>query len=234
MEQLVPPHKVSILVATLIVGSERSVDSPVVPIQMLNLSPDPVTIHKDTKVAVASSEDVDSVLVGGVGNSSNQAKTQLSDSKRQLLWQAMESPGDKLTHQEQEKLYAVLSHYGDVFADNSEDLGRIDEIQHTIDTGGASPIRQSAWRIPVAQREEVRKLLREMQEKNVIPPSRSPWAAPVVPIKKKDGSTRFCVDYRKLNTVTHKDAYPLPRIDDTLQFLVGSKWFSMIDLLSGY
>ena len=75
MERLVPPRKVSILVATLIVGSERSADSPVVPIRLLNLSPDPITIHKDTKVAVASSEDEDSVLVGGVGNGSNQAET---------------------------------------------------------------------------------------------------------------------------------------------------------------
>ena len=162
VEWLVSPRKPFILVVTSIVGHERSADSPVVPIRLLNLSLDPITIHKDTKVVVASCMDEDSVLVGGVGNSSNQAKTQLSDSKRQLLWQAVESAGDELTHQEQEKLYTVLSHYGDVFAENSEDLGRTDGIQHTIDTGGASPIRQPARPILVAQREEVRKLLREM------------------------------------------------------------------------
>ena len=75
--------------------------------------------------------------------------------------------------------------YGDVFADNSGDLGKTDEIQHTIDTRNAPPIRQLAYCIPVTQQEEVRKLLQEILEKNVIQPSRNPWAAPVVLVKKK-------------------------------------------------
>jgi len=72
-----------------------------------------------------------------------------------------------------------------------------------------------------------------MLGKKIIQPSKSPWAAPVL-LLKKDGSTHFCVDYWKLNAVTHIGAYPLPRIYDTLQSLAGSKWFSTIDLLSGY
>ena len=73
-----------------------------------------------------------------------------------------------------------------------------------------------------------------MLEKGVIEQSTSPWASPIVLVQKKDGTIRFCVDYRKLNNVTCKDAYPLPRVDDTLDTLFGSQWFSTIDLVSGY
>ena len=68
----------------------------------------------------------------------------------------------------------------------------------------------------------------------MIKPSTSPWASPIVLVQKKDGSTWFCVDYRKVNNVTRKDAYPLPRVDDILDTLAGSQWFSTLDLISGY
>ena len=97
----------------------------------------------------------------------------------------------------------------------------------------AALIRQAARRLPPHRREEVQHLLQGMLEKDVIRPSNSPWAAPIVLVK-KDGKTRFCVDYHKLNNATRKDAYPLPRIDDTLDTLLGSKWFSTLDLISGY
>ena len=73
-----------------------------------------------------------------------------------------------------------------------------------------------------------------MLDKRIISPSKSPWASPIVLVAKKDGSTRFCVDYRKVNGVTCKDAYPIPRVDGTLDTLSGSTWFSTIDLKSGY
>jgi len=73
-----------------------------------------------------------------------------------------------------------------------------------------------------------------MESRKIVQPSKSPWTSPVVLVKKKDGTMHFCIDYRKLNAVTHKDAYPLPRIDDMLHVLLGSQWFSTIDLLSGY
>ena len=88
-------------------------------------------------------------------------------------------------------------------------------------------------RLPPPRRRVVQELLNDILDKDIIQPSSSPWASPIVLVK-KDSSFRFCVDYRKLNEVTHKDAYPLPRIDDTLNTPAGSQWFSTLGLLSGY
>ena len=107
-------------------------------------------------------------------------------------------------------------------------------MSHKIDTGDATLIRQQARRVPLPQREKVQELLKDMMKKEVISPSKNPWASPVVLVTKKDGSTRFSIDYRKVNEVTRKDAYPIPRVDDTLDTLAGSIWFSILDLKSGY
>ena len=84
------------------------------------------------------------------------------------------------------------------------------------------------------KRQEIRNSLSETLEKDIIKPSCSPWAWSVVLVKKKDGTSRFCIDYRKVNTVTRKDAYSLPRVDDLLDTLAGSRLFSTLDLISGY
>ena len=76
--------------------------------------------------------------------------------------------------------------------------------------------------------------MNEMYKQGIIEPAAGPWCSPVVLVKKKGGGMRFCVDYRKLNDVTHKDSYPLPHIDDSVEALSGARWFSTLDLKSGY
>ena len=139
----------------------------------------------------------------------------------------------ELSPMESEAFYQLLLTYADLFAADSKDLGPTRKLRHTIHTGDAEPIRQSVRRISPQQREGVKTLLAEMLDSGVIESSTSPWASPIVLVK-KDGSTRFFVDFRRVNGVTHKDVYPLPWIDTTLDTLAGSQWFSTLDLLSGY
>ena len=122
----------------------------------------------------------------------------------------------------------------DVFSPQPGEHGHTTVLQHRIDTGIYPPILQHPRRIPQSRRQEVWRLIDDMLKKDIIQHSSSPWSSPIVLVKKKDGSARFCVDYRKLNAVTKKDAYSLPRVDDTVDTLTGSKLFSTLDLINGY
>lgn len=139
-----------------------------------------------------------------------------------------------LTVMQHEALTKLLTTYHNLFDFNRRQLAQTSHVQHHIDTGAASPIHSRPYRISSVERREVREHVQDMLEKRVIEPSHSPWSSPVVLVKKKDGSSRFCVDYRRLNKITKKDVYPLPRIDDTLDTLQGSSFFSAMDLRSGY
>ena len=132
------------------------------------------------------------------------------------------------------ELRHVVHKHRKAFAMNSKELGRTSVMDHKIDTGDAHPIFQPARRLAWSSRATARDLVEDMLSKGVVEESSSPWSAPIVLVTKKDGSTRFCVDYRKLNAITVKDPYPLPRIDDTLDALGGARYFSTLDLCSGY
>ena len=132
------------------------------------------------------------------------------------------------------ELEKVLLDADDVFALDESELGHTSLVTHSINTGDHPPIKQQPRRIPFCHKEKVSQLVNDMLEKKVIQPSSSAWASPIVLVPKKDGTQRFCVDYRRVNAVTKKDVYPLPRIDDILDTLSGTKYFSTLDLYSGY
>ena len=163
-----------------------------------------------------------------------QGAKDVSDEKQQVLWQLVQESGAELSPGEKQIFYELLHTHADVLASSTADLRRTSKLQHKIDTGNSPPIRQVVCHLSPHRREEVKQLLSEMLARGVIEPSSSPWASLVVLVQKKDGSTRFYVDYRKLNQVMRKDAYPLPCINMMLHALHGSQWFSTLDLISGY
>ena len=219
-----------VLIARTLVNLEKED----VPLRLMNVSDHPHRIKKGTELAVC--EPVCGVSISGDGGDGSysvrraQVETELPNHVRELYEKSIIGLDDT----QRKALYNLLCEFSDLFSQGSHDLGRTDLVKHGINTGTAVPVRQPPRRLPLAKREEAEKAIRDMKGDGIIEPSASPWSSPVGLVRKKDGSTRFCVDYRKLNDVTHKDSYPLPRIDDTLEALSGSEWFSTLDLKSGY
>ena len=139
----------------------------------------------------------------------------------------------KLQREAQNALKLLLQDYDDVFMKEGEILEGTSLVEHQIELKEDKPLKQP-YRNPLAYRQIITDEVNDMLKKGIIRPSTSPWASPVVIVRKKDGTIRFCVDYRGLNAVTKKDSFPLPRIDDTLATLRGAIFFTTLDLQSGY
>ena len=131
-------------------------------------------------------------------------------------------------------LSLFLRQHSHMFATKTAELGCTGLVKHVIDTEGQGPIRLRPYRASARQKEVATAIINELLDTKIIRPSISPWAAPIVLVKKKDGGDRLCVDYRKLNSVTKRDSFPLPRIDDVLDMLHGQCFFTTLDLASGY
>ncbi|GJR40335.1 putative reverse transcriptase domain-containing protein [Tanacetum coccineum] len=140
----------------------------------------------------------------------------------------------KASDKKQEEI-VVVRDFPEVFPDHLSRLPPLREIKFRIELiPGAVLIAKSPCRLAPSELEELSGQLKELQDKGFIRPSSSPWGAPVLFVKKKDGSFRMCIDYRELNKLTVKNRYPLPRIDDLFDQLQGSQFFSKIDLRFGY
>ncbi|GJV20625.1 putative reverse transcriptase domain-containing protein [Tanacetum coccineum] len=125
--------------------------------------------------------------------------------------------------------------FPEVFPEDLPGLPPIRQVEFQIDlVPGAAPVARAPYRLAPSEMEELSTQLQELSDKGFIRPSSSPWGAPVLFVKKKDGSFRMCIDYRELNKLTVKNRYPLPRIDDLFDQLQGSSVYSKIDLRSGY
>ena len=145
--------------------------------------------------------------------------------------QVHEAISPHLNEKDRIKLAQSLSEFSDVFDDK---LDTCNVTSHKINTGRSTPIKQRPRRLPYAYREEADQQIQEMLANGIITPSVSPWSSPIVLVRKKNGDLRFCVDYRKLNQITDNDSHPLPLISDLLDSVKDAKYFSLLDLRSGY
>ena len=209
-------------------------DAERIPLLVCNPGPGTVTLYKGMNIATLEAIEPAKQAcrmvsvegqVHGEGNAP-EGCTELDAVVRDLL-QGVEA-------EDKSPWEALFRRNSAAFQMNEADVGHTDLVTHTIDTGESRPIRVPPRRVAPHRREIIDGEVDSMLRRGVIEPAYGPWSSPVVLVKKKDGRVRFCVDYRRLNAMTVKDAYPLPRIDDSLDSLAGARWFSTLDLASGY
>lgn len=213
---------------------------PTVPV--VNLSLSPVHIGPDTCLAVLQPVEV----VGGRAAEVVFRRTGPEEEQVVLEQHASQDPTGtfspeiaqlefpELTEEQARKVRCLLHKHAGVFTMANNNLGCTTLIQHEIPLVDEAPVRQRYRRIPPSQYEEVKSHIKQLLEQGVVRESCSPYASPVVIVRKKDGAMRLCVDYRQLNAKTRKDSFPLPRIEESLDSLSGARWFSTLDLASGY
>ena len=181
---------------------------------------DPVeTVHDDTR-------KTDHLLTCSVDLLQDQV---LPEHLRAMVDEAVD-----LNDSQKQVVSNLLLEFEHCFEGGKYGLGQTDMVTHKIDTGDHQPIKVPPRRLGWAQRRAMEEEVQKMLAKGVIEPSNSPWSSPPVLVRKKDGTFRFCIDYRKLNGIVRRDAFPLPRVDDCLDSLSGASWFCTLDLSSGY
>lgn len=146
----------------------------------------------------------------------------------------MEYKIGELNEKQGKELHRLIERYKEVFVKDDDDLGKTNLAKHSIDTGDHKPIKQAAYKVNPHRKKIIEKEIEKMLKKGVIRKSNSPWSTPVTLVLKPNGKWRFCIDFRKLNDITRKDNHPLPRIDTLLEKFRESKWFSTLDMASGY
>lgn len=251
-------HKKGLLMARAVVDSKQTY----IPVSLVNLTDKNIKLGRNLSIAniqhisaitVATTDDleVSNITLKHASPTSNKVELNSLDSSKdaatQLLTEEisdMTLPGtlqplfdgctETLNQTQQNQVKSLLLKYKDIFVDESGQVGQTNIVEHTIDIGNAKSVKIPPRRVPLAQRQMVETEIQKMLDQNIIEPSSSPWASPIVLVKKQDNSIRFCVDYRKLNSVTIKDAYPLPKIGEALDTLAGAKYFCTLDLASGY
>ena len=154
------------------------------------------------------------------------------DTVQQILSRLKMDENECLTPEQKIEVKALIIEYPDLFCDDEPSIAQ--GVEHVIETGSVRPIYLSPYRASPKERQVIEQEIEKMLSNHIVRPSRSPWSFPWVLVKKKDNSVRFCVDYCRLNEVTKRDVYPLPRIDDAIDALSSANICSTFDLKSAY
>ena len=246
-------EKYSLEVAPTLVNISKNCT---VKIRILNPFPENVSIKQDTVIGVMN--DLDSSFKTQIvlqeenaddRNNFNAVRRVVLDSKctvdqeitqltttdvPQHLHKMYDESIKKLNTDEQDKLKKLLINKQNAFSSHEDDLGLTNLGEHEINTGDTPPIRLPPRRTPHAFAGEDAKAINQLMTRGIIRPSTSPWASPVVLVRKKNGEVRHCIDYRRVNSVTKRDAFPLPRTEDCLDAVAGAKLFTTLDITSAY
>ena len=163
------------------------------------------------------------------------AEKTMKNNRREEILTSLKIDEENLLDEEQKtKLMTLMRKHEDLFSLGDTDIGLCTLIKHRVDLLDDVPFKQRHRRIPPAMIDEVRQHIEQLLACGVIRPSKSPWTSNVVLVRKKNGKPRMCVDYRMLNQRTVKDSFALPRIDEIFDSLHGAKYFSTLDMKSGY
>jgi hypothetical protein len=162
------------------------------------------------------------------------AETQENGLEDEEILKRIEEVIEKTANQYQPTLRHFLHRYKHMFYQKKLGMKCAANVEHHIETRNARPIRSSPRPVTPLEREYIREVVDTLIEDDIVEPSNSPWGCTVVLAPKKDGTLRFCCDYRRLNAITVRDVYPIPRADDVINHLGGSSIFTSIDLKNGY
>ena len=213
-----------------------------IPVRICNLSTKPIKIHQkqvlcnlqEVKVIDNNMVSENALKCSSMQETEQQNVNNKNDNKKKENKVNFDLTGTDLNTKQKQKVLELFEKWQSVIPKGPNDLGHTGVVKHNIKLSDEKPFKEPCRRIPPAIYNEVKEHLKEMLNIGAIRPSKSPWSSNVVVVRKKDGTIRFCIDFRKLNSRTKKDAYPIPKIEDTLHMLSGSKYFSKIDLKSGY
>ena len=237
-------HPASLMAIIAVPSIQKRIRKKVV-VPITNMLPYPITLPKGAflctfnNIKVESCNTINQIINTEINNNNNNNNNNYSSNSQdnEAIWNNIKDKiniNKKIPKAIQQQMTEIVRKHLHLFANDRKDHGNLKDYQMRIDTQDHLPIKKVPYRYSPKQKQIIEKEITHLLECDLVQAANSPWGFPVVLVVKFDGSWRFCVDYRELNSITVKDSYPLPQIVDTIDSLGGSQVFSTLDLMAGY